>query len=102
MPIASPRYALTPVMVSGAPNDPGVFALWENDELIYYGHARGESATIQSCLKEHLTRQHACTAGATHYGWEIAANPAQREADLRREFERQHKRLPRCNGAKRA
>jgi len=102
MPIASPRYALTAVMVSGAPNDPGVFALWEHDELIYYGHARGESATIQSCLREHLGRQFACTAGATHYGWEISANPAQREADLLREFERQHKRLPRCNGAKRA
>ena len=102
MPIASPRYALTAVMVSGAPNDPGAYALWENDELIYYGHARGESVTIQSCLKEHLSRQNACTAGATHYGWEISANPPQREADLLREFERQHKRLPRCNGAKRA
>jgi hypothetical protein len=97
MPIASPRYALTQIMVSGAPNDPGVIALWENEELIYYGHARGESATIQSCLKEHLARRNNCTQGATHYGWEISANPPQREADLLREFERTHKRLPRCN-----
>ena len=54
MPIASPRYAFNLDDDFGAPNDPGVFALWENDEIIYYGHARGESATIQSCLQQHL------------------------------------------------
>jgi hypothetical protein len=97
MPIASPRYAFTPTMVSGAPNDPGVFALWENDELIYYGHARGDSLTIQSELRRHLERADGCTAQATHYGWEIAANPPAREAELLREFQRAHRRLPRCN-----
>jgi hypothetical protein len=101
MPIASPRYALTQVMVSGAPNDPGVYALWESDELIYYGHARGDSATIQSCLKRHLGGDGGCTAGATHYGWEISANPPLREAELLREFQRTHNRLPRCNGGAR-
>ena len=97
MPIASPRYALTHTMVAGAPEDPGVIALWENDELIYYGHARGASATIQSCLRQHLERSNPCTEGATHYGWEISANPPLREAELLREFERSYKRLPRCN-----
>ena len=87
-------------MVSGAPADPGVIALWENDELIYYGHARGESATIQSCLRHHLERRQECTAGATHYGWEISANPPLREAELLREYERTHKRLPRCNSSR--
>jgi hypothetical protein len=84
-------------MVSGAPADPGVYALWENDELIYYGHARGESMTIQSQLKAHLDRGHDCTRGATHYGWEISANPPLREAELLREYERANKKLPRCN-----
>lgn len=97
MPIASPRYAFTKTMVAGAPDDPGVFALWENDELIYYGHARGEAATILSCLKEHLGGRNHCTKTATHYGWEVSANPPVREADLLREFQRNHKRLPRCN-----
>lgn len=96
MPIASPRYAFNRTMVAGAPNDPGVYALWENDELIYYGHARGESATIQSCLQQHLSGETSC-AGATHYGWEISANPPAREAELLREYQRTHKRLPRCN-----
>jgi len=97
MPIASPRYALTQTMVSGAPADPGVYALWENEELIYYGHALGQGETIQSCLRRHLEAANGCTAGATHYGWEITANPPAREAELLREFERAHKKLPRCN-----
>jgi hypothetical protein len=97
MPIASPRYALTKTMVAGAPADRGVYAVWENEELIYYGHARGDSETIQSCLKQHLAGSNGCTARATHYGWEISANPPAREAELVREFERQNKRLPRCN-----
>ena len=97
MPIASPRYAFTKTMVAGAPADPGVYALWESEELIYYGHARGQGETIQSCLARYLERASGCTSGATHYGWEISANPPAREAELLREFERTHKKLPRCN-----
>jgi hypothetical protein len=84
-------------MVAGAPADPGVFALWENDELIYYGHAGGGSLTIQSQLAEHLNGAYECTRGATHYGWEISANPPLREAELLREYQRTNKKLPRCN-----
>ena len=97
MPIASPRYAFNAVMISGAPPDPGVFALWDNDELIYYGRALGNGATIQSRLREHFETGAHGTAGATHYGWEIAANPRVREAELLREFQRLHGHLPRCN-----
>jgi hypothetical protein len=97
MPIASPRYAFNATMIAGAPPDPGVFALWENDELIYYGRALGNGATIQSRLREQLATGANGTAGATHYGWEIAASPRVREAELLREFQRSHGRLPRCN-----
>jgi hypothetical protein len=97
MPIASPRYALNATMVSGAPPDPGVFALWENDELIYYGRAQGNGTTIQSRLREHLDGTDPCARGATHYGWEISSNPRAREAELLREYQRSHGRLPRCN-----
>ena len=97
MPIASPRYAFNAVMVSGAPPDPGVFALWEHDELIYYGRALGGGATIQSRLRDHLAGADPCTARATHYGWEISSNPRRREAELLQEYERTHARLPRCN-----
>jgi hypothetical protein len=97
MPIASPRYAFNATMVSGAPPDPGVFALWEREELIYYGRALGEGTTIQSRLREHLERGDRCTSRATHYGWEISSNPRSREVELLREFETSHGRLPRCN-----
>lgn len=97
MPIASPRYAFNANMVSGAPPDPGVFALWEGDELIYYGRALGQDMTIQSRLREHLEHGEACTSRATHYGWEITNNPRAREAELLREYQRSHGRLPRCN-----
>ena len=97
MPIASPRYAFNAIMVSGAPPDPGVFALWQDEELIYYGRALGQGATIQSRLREHLEQGAHCTAGATHYGWEITNNPRAREGELLREHENFHGRLPRCN-----
>jgi hypothetical protein len=97
MPIASPRYAFTAVMVSGAPPDPGVYALWEGDELIYYGRAHG-GATIQSRLQDHLQGRAGCTASATHYGWEITSHPRAREAELLAEHRHAHGCLPRCNG----
>ena len=99
MPIASPRYDFSALMVAGAPPDPGVFALWEHDELICYGRALGNGTTIQSRLRELLTTSAGCTARATHYSWEIALNPRAREAELLREYEKTHGRLPRCNVA---
>ena len=102
MPIASPPYALNATMVNGAPPDPGVYALWENEELIYYGHAVGGAATIQSCLRGHLDRRDPCTSSATHYGWEITSHPTAREAELLHEYERARGRLPRCNAARAA
>ena len=95
MPIASPRYAFSRTMVSGAPQDPGVFALWEGEELIYYGRAQ----SVHAQLQEHLEGIERCTRRATHYGWEISSNPAAREAALLSEFRRAHGRLPRCNAA---
>ncbi|HEX6319754.1 MAG TPA: hypothetical protein VFZ84_12920 [Burkholderiales bacterium] len=95
MPIASPRYAFNATMVSGAPPDPGVFALWEGEELIYYGRAH----SIQHQLQEHLAGAKQCTLRATHYGWEISGNPRGREAELLQEYRSAHGRVPRCNTA---
>jgi len=98
MPFAGGRYRFTRSMVEGAPADPGVYALWENDELIYYGRASGAVITIQSALMEHLSgRAGACTQGATHYGWEITLEPTAREAELLGEYKAAFNRLPRCN-----
>ena len=43
MPIKSyTRYPFTTWAAAGAPTDPGVYALWQDEELIYYGCACGE------------------------------------------------------------
>ncbi len=97
MPIASPRYTFTKSMVAGAPRDFGVFALWEHDELIYYGRALGGEATLQSSLRQHLESADGCLSRATHYGWEITGNARAREAELLREHRSQYGGVPRCN-----
>ena len=98
MPFGGGRYRFTRSMVEGAPADPGVYALWEADELIYYGRASGNLISIQSALLEHLSgRAGFCTSRATHYGWEIILDPAARETELLAEYKAAFDRLPRCN-----
>ena len=102
MPVGGGRYRFTRSMVEGAPADPGVYALWENEELIYYGRASSSAITIQFALLEHLAgRAGPCTERATHYGWEITFDPVAREAELLAEYRAAFKRLPRCNEAAR-
>jgi hypothetical protein len=85
-------------MLDGAPDERGVYALWENEEVIYYGRSSGRAISIQQALREHCSGQAgACTRAATHYSWEICAEPAEREAELLAEHQAQFKRLPRCN-----
>ena len=85
VPIASPRYPFMRVAVIGAPDDPGVYALYENDRVVYIGHADGRGTTIRSRLIEHLERRLA-PSSATHYGWEICRLPVARAAELVREY----------------
>jgi hypothetical protein len=97
MPIRSPKYRLTRAMVNGAPAEPGIYALWEDDELIYLGRASA-TATIRERLGEHLTRSVCpCAENATHYSWELALRPATRELEILQELLMRDGRLPRCN-----
>ena len=86
----SRRYKFARTVVQGAPEDAGVYALWDEEELIYYGRA----ASIRARLLEHyeLGEQ-----AASHYSWEVCADPATREAELLGEFKRLYGRLPRGN-----
>lgn len=92
------RLAFDLINVRGAPPDPGVYVLWEDVELLYYGLALGGDVTIRSSLKDHLLGLFgACTARATHYNWELCRDPVRREAELLKEYFASFKRLPRCN-----
>ena len=89
------RHRFTTWQISGAPAAPGVYALWDGDEAIYFGATRGDT-TIRSCLQGHYARRMP-PHDATHFTWEIASNPAQLEAELLAEFRIANSRLPRCN-----
>lgn len=84
------RYKFSRIVLQGAPADAGVYALWDGEELIYYGRA----ASIRSRLLEHYELG---KPAASHYSWEVCADPATREAELLGDFKRLYGRLPRNN-----
>ena len=94
MPINDPLYRFAPALVQAAPGNAGIYALWQDGELIYLG--RG--ASIRESLLDHLQRRVCpCAAGATHYSWELSLQPATREAEILEHFRKRNGRLPRCN-----
>jgi hypothetical protein len=86
------KYQFTRIVLAGAPNETGVYALWRGEEVVYYGRASGGS-TIRSCLLQHYQVK----ADATHYSWEMCRDPAQREAELLREHAELFGQTPRLN-----
>jgi hypothetical protein len=93
----SRRYRFTRIVISGAPDDAGVYTLWDGEELVYYGRAEGKgegATTIRSRLLEHY---YDSSQKPTHYSWELCADPAARELELLAEHERAFGRPPRGN-----
>jgi hypothetical protein len=88
------RYRFRRIVIAGAPDDPGVYALWDGEELVYYGRADGNGTTLRSRL---LDLYYADPKRATHYSWEVCKDPAAREAELLGEHERAYGRRPRLN-----
>jgi len=90
MAISEPRYRFHRVMVSGAPESGGLFALWRGAEMIFIGRA----ASIKEALLERLQRM---SERATHYSWQLSLRATGEEADLLREFERRGGAMPRLH-----
>jgi hypothetical protein len=92
MPLASPRYPFEEWAVKGAPDDPGVYALYKNDTLICIGVAMARSTDdhIRARLLEHLKNN---THGITQYQWEITLTPLSRRTEYLSVLT---KRLPNC------
>jgi len=91
------RYRFTRIVLLGAPADAGVYALWDGEELVYYGRAAG-GTTIRARLLDHLEGRLPLTS-ASHYSWELCRDPAAREAELLAEHLRVFGRPPRFNAA---
>ena len=98
MPIAGDEYLFTEKNVNNAPDEAGVYALYDGDETIYYGRATGDTVTIRSRLQDHFAgREGDCTKQATDYRRETTTRAVSREKELLEEYERINRKLPRCN-----
>jgi hypothetical protein len=92
MAIRSPKWLVLAALVYAAPDTPGVYEFWDDDELIYV------RATHGGTLREELVHELLdLDARATHFSWEITFAPATRERELLAEFEALHHRPPKLN-----
>jgi len=94
------QFPFSATLIAAAPEELGVYLLWQDGEVIYIGRAAGHGATIRSRLVDHFSgREGACTRKTTHYSWELSRDPAAREAQLLQEHQARFERVPRCNAA---
>lgn len=93
--LALPRYPFTLEMIEYAPEEVGVYGLFEGTELIFIGR----SNSIRRSLRAHQSGLHGhCTKQATAYTWEITLWARMREAELCTLFLQKNKRDARCQG----
>jgi hypothetical protein len=98
MPINGDKHRLTRKNVELAPDAPGVYALFENGEVAFYGRAQGGSDTIRVRLAEHLAGR--CPPGrvkAKLFSYEVTRYSASRERALLEEHRRRTWRFPEYN-----
>ena len=93
------RYPFSTAVVEGAPEEAGVYVLWEGDELTYIGTAGPGDMTIRSRLMEHLLGQDHCSCSPTHYSWRLARFPQVLEREFLGQYKAQRQDMPRCNKA---
>lgn len=93
-----PRYAFTRAMLEHAPEESGVYGLFDGHELIYIGKTTtGERASLKALLLLHQDGALGeCTMRATTYTWEISFTPEARETELLARFHQGNRRAPRC------
>lgn len=93
MAIRGPKWFVLAALIALTPETPGVFELWDDDELVYVRATR-DRETLRSELARELDKR---GLEATHFSWEITFAPDARERELLAEFEHQHHRRPRLN-----
>ena len=101
MSIQHPNLPFTAPLVAAAPDTSGVFALWQDGAIVYYGKASSGAATIRSALDGHLKGRSFNGDKPMRCSWEIADDPERRHAQLLVEFEVAHQRMPRWNDPER-
>jgi len=77
MAIRSPKWFVLAALVVAAPDAPGVFELWDDDELMYVGETRGERPSLRKELvHELLERDSPATHSSPSTCWSIGTRRA--------------------------
>jgi predicted GIY-YIG superfamily endonuclease len=95
MPISGDQYTFSSENVSKAPDQSGVYALYQSNSTTYIGRAQ---ESIRARLQRHKSgHDGSCTQAADTYRREVTSNPVARERELLEEYKKTYGRLPRCN-----
>lgn len=96
MPISTPKHQFTVSHINAyAPHTRGVYALYDNGQVVYYGKS---NYSVRDRLLSHKAgNEGRCTQHAALFNTEYATNPEARERQLLREHYAKHGKLPRCN-----
>jgi len=84
MGIRSPKWLVLATLVLSAPDTPGVYELWNDEELLRIGVA-DKRRTLREALTRELLEE---GLAATHFRWEISFDPVARQRELISELER--------------
>ena len=99
MVIGGERHEFSRAGIAEAPDEQGVYALYEGDVVIFYGRSEGRSSsTIRGMLLDHLLGAGGrCTRAVTAFRYEVTGLQAIRQAELLEEYKCLNRRVPRCN-----
>ncbi len=99
MPIQGDLYSRSEDNLQKVPASHGVYALYEDNRLIYIGRAAGQGVTIRSRLNAHARGDDGpCTQAFTSYRREETSNAKAREDELLEEYKQANNgQLPACN-----
>jgi excinuclease UvrABC nuclease subunit len=101
MPINGDKHPFTRRNVELVPDAPGVYALFDEAEVAYYGSAQGGSDTIRARLGDHLAgRQAPGRIRAKLFSFEVTHYPLSRARALLEEHKRATWRLPEFNASR--
>jgi excinuclease UvrABC nuclease subunit len=102
MPINGDKHRFTRKNVELVPEEPGVYALFDDGDVTFYGRAEGGSDTIRARLGDHLAgRQAPGRVKVKLFSFEVTRYPLSRERALLEEHKRDNWRLPEFNAAAR-
>ncbi len=83
--------------VQDVPQEPGIFTLWDSQDLVYIGRTAPRS-NLKEELAHALTMAMAEDLMATHFAYEVSVSPKTRASEELRAYFENWGRLPRYNG----